>query len=173
MRIYIIGVSGSGKTTLGSKLGYLYSYPVYNLDALAEDVSGNILPANEIIKKMNLGTEHWVVEGEFVLKEVLKRADRIIWLRASITRTVIQLWKRYFTAGGTSREISLGQTLGLIWSSIGSILFSSSIDEKKLGFIPVANYADVLEPYAKKLVIIRRYDPTNITSVVKALASGN
>lgn len=173
MRIYIIGVSGSGKTTLGSKLGYLYSYPVYNLDALAVDADGNILPASEILKKMNLNTEHWVVEGEFVLKEVLQRADRIIWLKTNITRTVIQLWKRYFTATGTDREISFEQTLSLIWSSVGSILFSSNIDETKLGFIPVANYAAVLRPYEKKLVIIRHYDPTNITSVVKALASGN
>ncbi len=173
MRIYIIGVSGSGKTTLGSKLGYLYSWPVYNLDAMAVDASGNILPVSEILRKMNLGTEHWVVEGEFVLQEVLQRADRIIWLKTNITRTVIQLWKRYFTATGTNREISLGQTLSLIRSSIGSILFRSSIEEKKLGFIPVANYADVLEPYKKKLVIVKRYDPTNITSVVKALASGN
>lgn len=111
MRINIIGPTSSGKTTLARKLSAEYKIPHYNLDYIFyEPIPGKKdrreLSESEWKGKLKeiLKDKDWIIEGVNPIKEVFEKADKIVYLKPPIFKSLFRQWKRYFTDPVQRRE---------------------------------------------------------------------
>jgi adenylate kinase family enzyme len=111
MRISIIGPSSSGKTTLAKKLSQERKIPHYNLDYIFfEPIPGKKdrreLTEKEWTVKLSkiLSEKDWIIEGVNPIKEVFEKADKIIYLKPPVLKSLFRQWKRYFSDPVQRRE---------------------------------------------------------------------
>lgn len=104
MKINIIGPSSSGKTTLAKKLSEELKIPHYDLDyTLHESIPGKKgrreLAEREWRKRLGeiFKRKDWIIEGVNPIKSVLEKADKIIYLKPPLAKSLYRQWKRYFT----------------------------------------------------------------------------
>lgn len=102
-KIFVIGPTGSGKTFLAKKVSGVYKIPHINLDYVlyrhTKAKQREEIPEVEWKKKLGKITKNdkWVIDGVNPIDEVIKRADKVIYLRLNMLETLISQWKRYLT----------------------------------------------------------------------------
>lgn len=121
-RINVIGTTGSGKSTFSKQLAERLGYPSIHMDQLFWKPSWVESTDDEFIPKVASAVlgEHWVLDGNYSRTSEIKwqRADTIIWLDYSYTRTFLQLLRRTITRivkkeelwPGTGNRESFGKT---------------------------------------------------------------
>lgn len=104
MKIYVIGMSASGKTTISTLLAVHYDIKSLDLDNIYWDLR-NIKPDKQILRKRKdveeklsdlLKKKDWIVNGIYLEKVILEKADKIIFMKQNLVRALFWQWKRYF-----------------------------------------------------------------------------
>ena len=120
MKICIIGLPGSGKTTLAKKLAHMHSLEHMNLDyILWRRIEGKKkrqkIPEKEYLPAIEkfISKDNWIVEGIFAFENVLKNADKIIWINPPLQKLLFRQWKRYATDPVQRREHTLRSNMKL------------------------------------------------------------
>lgn len=73
-RIVILGCYGAGKSTFAKKLSMIVNIPLYHIDLFRYDSDGNMVPKEELSKKVDniINEDTWIIDGNFE-KELEKR----------------------------------------------------------------------------------------------------
>lgn len=108
-RINVIGTTGSGKSTFSRRLAGRLSYPCVHMGQLfwkpnwVESTDEEFLPRVEAV----VSGECWVLDGNYSRTNDIKwrRADTIIWLDYSYSRTFLQLLMLTVTRAVTKEEL--------------------------------------------------------------------
>lgn len=99
-RISIIGATGSGKSYLALKLAKMTGIPIFHLDELRFDASGEKrndedfkAAVSEVIEQ-----REWIIDGHYriVRDSIWRRADKIVWMDYPIRFVLKRLLVRYF-----------------------------------------------------------------------------
>lgn len=97
-RIVVIGSSGTGKTTLANKLAETFNLRAVDLDDLYWRPEWKIAPVDEFraATAQAIDTPRWVVAGNYpaIRNIVWTKADTLVWLDYSLSRTFNQLARR-------------------------------------------------------------------------------
>jgi len=98
-RYLIIGCSGSGKSTLAKKISELTEVPAIETDKLYWGEAWNLETDNEVIKKLPLEDNQWILDGNFVENrdQVWSRATCITWIDPPFSLAMYRLVKRNLT----------------------------------------------------------------------------
>ena len=108
MRIAILGYSGSGKSTMAQRLAGYYGIPVLYLDTvqfLPGWVERDGEEGRSIVGRF-MQNESWVIDGnynDFLQKERLERANKIIILQFPRLICLFRAFRRYFQYKHTTR----------------------------------------------------------------------
>ena len=114
-KVVIIGPSGSGKTTLAFNLAARIGAPAIDLDDLYWKENWTRPDDNEFRDKTRQAIadkESWVVAGNYAqVKDILwTKADTLIWLDYSLSRTFNQLARRSIARIWDKEKICNGNT---------------------------------------------------------------
>lgn len=113
-KVVIIGPSGSGKTTLAFNLAAKLDARAIDLDDLYWRPGWRIAPVEEFRAATEAATKapRWVVAGNYTaIRDIVwDKADTIIWLDYSLTRTFNQLARRSVARILDKQEICNGNT---------------------------------------------------------------
>lgn len=97
-RINVIGTTGSGKSTFSKTLAESLGYPYIQMDQLYWKRHWQEPETEEFIQKLEAAITdvRWVLDGNYNRTNELKwqKADTIIWLDYSYSRTLFQLLRR-------------------------------------------------------------------------------
>lgn len=97
-RINVIGTTGSGKSTFSKQLAERLGYPCIHMDQLFWKPNWTEPSDEEFFPKVASAVlgDSWVLDGNYSRTSDIKwqRADTIIWLDYSYSRTLLQLLKR-------------------------------------------------------------------------------
>jgi adenylate kinase family enzyme len=97
-RINVIGTTGSGKSTFSAQLAEALGHPCIQMDELFWKPNWTESKDDEFLPKVSaaLKGDVWVLDGNFSRTSTIKfeRADTIIWLDYSYSRTLFQLLGR-------------------------------------------------------------------------------
>jgi len=108
-RINVIGTSGSGKTTFSRQLAQKLGYPYIEMDALYWKANWQETEDEEFFAKIAAETNQktWVLDGNYSRADSIKwkRADTIIWIDYSLSRTLYQSIKRTLIRCWTKQEL--------------------------------------------------------------------
>ncbi len=108
-RIHVTGGSGTGKTTVAERLSALLGAPLFHLDDIAGDpAAGRVTSDGERRGHVLLiaARPSWITEGIHVgwTDELVRRADKILWLdHVTAPRAVLRLARR-FVGGGVAES---------------------------------------------------------------------
>lgn len=108
-RINVVGSSGSGKSTFAKRLSSTLEIPHIEMDRLYWKSYWQESNDKEFIDKLRsvLSQDSWVLDGNYSRTAPVKwqRADTVIWLDYSFTRTLYQALKRAFIRCYTKQEL--------------------------------------------------------------------
>ncbi len=108
-RINVIGTSGSGKSTFSNMLASKLKYPYLEMDAIFWKSNWQESSDEEFFANLTerLGDELWVLDGNYNRTAEIKwaRADTIIWVDYSFSRTILQSVKRALIRIMTKQEL--------------------------------------------------------------------
>ncbi|PNH82447.1 shikimate kinase [Vibrio diazotrophicus] len=108
-RINVIGTSGSGKSTFSRLLANKLKYPYLEMDAIFWKPDWQESTDEEFFANLteSLSGEKWVLDGNYNRTAQIKwgRADTIIWVDYSFSRTLYQAVKRALTRIVTKQEL--------------------------------------------------------------------
>ncbi len=111
MKIAIIGYSGSGKSTLAATLGRRYGLPVLHLDTIHFSPGWVERPGADMLADCRAfcaaHPEGWVIDGNYIgcdYAERMEAADLIVSFQYNRFFCLYQVYKRYFTYRGRSRD---------------------------------------------------------------------
>lgn len=97
-KIVIVGSTGSGKSTFAKRLSEIKKIKHYEIDSLFWRPDWVKTPNDEFRRLMDEVTanQSWIVDGNYkVIQDLtIGRADTVIWLDYSFTRTLKQLTNR-------------------------------------------------------------------------------
>lgn len=170
-KIYIVGSAGSGKTTLAGLLCQRLGFMHYDLDDIAYPNQKVQLMEKRLKAITELAEKNqWVAEGVYVswVGDLLKSADKIIWLDLPLWLTLFRIIKRFLVSKLTGRDphgfkAFLRLTRGLIHYHFPK----PSYESDKLGeYITQEKIKKALEPYQNKVLRI-----TNSQSLEKFVNS--
>lgn len=167
MKIYITGFSGSGKTTLAKSLNKTLGYPLFHSDFILskynlENRKKTELSEQEYAEKIKQleNMENWIFEGRHMVTDLLDQADKIIWVKTSLMKSLFWQWKRYFTDPEQRKRFTFRNNLQL---SI-NIIFEQHLGKENINrtsdprHTPSEKYERILSHYKNKLVVIRNND---------------
>ena len=108
-RINVIGTSGSGKSTFSRLLANKLKYSYLEMDAIFWKPDWQESTDEEFFANLteSLSGEKWVLDGNYNRTAQIKwsRADIIIWMDYSFSRTLYQAMKRALTRIVTKPEL--------------------------------------------------------------------
>ena len=113
MRINIIGPSCVGKTYLAKKISTVVDWPSIDLDRIF--INQKLLKKNktfvyvspkEYHKKINqvLDKKNWIIEGVYPVKEVMELADKIVFIKFNLGKSLYWQWRRYLTDSNQRKD---------------------------------------------------------------------
>ncbi len=109
MRANVVGVSGSGKSTFSKKLSEKLSLPYIEMDQLFWGPDWYLPADEEFFARLEeqLYKDAWVLDGNYSRTLTLKwqRADTVIWIDYSFTRTLYQSISRALRRAMTQQEL--------------------------------------------------------------------
>jgi len=115
-RINVVGTVGSGKSHFARALADLLSVQYIQIDQLHWQPNWVESTTEELLEKLesSIALDAWVLDGNYSKCNELKwaKADTIVWLDYSFSRTAYQLCRRTF------KRIATGQEL---WPGTGNI----------------------------------------------------
>lgn len=129
MKIYITGSSGSGKTTYSKKLSQELKIPVYSTDNLYNERENRMFDIKEIKRTINIDSD-WIIEGAYYIPEYLRAADRVIYIRIGVLKTLLRIFRRWFCDNEIRRRYSLFDTIKLCFTTVRDMHSSEGIDLK-------------------------------------------
>jgi len=124
-RINVIGTTGSGKSSFSRALACKLKYPYIEMDRVFWKPNWTEPTTEEFLNKLDsqLKSENWVLDGNYSRTNSFKwaKADTVIWLDYSFSRTFYQI---------VSRSIGRAISRNELWPDTGnresfSKLFSS------------------------------------------------
>lgn len=167
MKIAILGYSGSGKSTLARKLSIYYDIPVLFLDTI------NFLPnwierdkeeGRKIVKQFMENTS-WVIDGnysDFLQRERLEQADKIIFLKFPRRICIYRAFNRYLKYKNTTREdMANGCIEKFDLEFIWWILYGGRTMKK------LKEYKKMENEFKDKIVVLR--NPREVISFLKKI----
>ncbi|MFC3024197.1 shikimate kinase [Vibrio zhugei] len=108
-RINVIGTSGSGKSTFSRRLANALNYPYLEMDAMFWKPNWQESSDEEFFDTLTeqLSAEYWVLDGNYHRTAAIKwaRADTIVWVDYSFSRTLFQAVKRALVRIITQQEL--------------------------------------------------------------------
>ncbi len=166
MKISIVGLAGSGKTTLAKRLMQKYGIEHLNLDyVIYKPIPGTHKRTRQsyeeytgIVNKF-IVKDNWIVEGLFPFRQVLEKADKIVWIKPHLATILFRQWKRYFTDPIQRKEHGLINNFRL-----SKDMFMLYFGKKgrylteNLKLETVKEITELLKPYLNKLEIIKSSD---------------
>ena len=109
MRVNVVGVSGSGKSTFSKKLSEKLSLPYIEMDQIFWGPDWYWPSDEEFFARLeeHLCKEIWVLDGNYSRTLTMKwqRADTVIWIDYSFTRTLYQSISRALRRAITQQEL--------------------------------------------------------------------
>lgn len=111
-RINVIGTTGSGKSTFSEALANKTGYPCIQMDQLFWKPNWVESTDEEFLPKIRnaVSGDSWVLDGNYSRTNDIKwdKADTIIWVDYSFSRTLLQLFKRTVIRIFSNRELWVG-----------------------------------------------------------------
>lgn len=171
-RIVILGATGSGKTTLAFRLAAELGYPATDLDDLYWRPGWIEAPQDEFRRNVDKATtgDKWVLAGNYEAQKDISwpRADTLIWLDYSLSRTFGQLARRTFQRLFDPTPICNGnrESFGKLFTKDNIILWLFQTHGKKR-----REYGAVFENKTQPNIqnYIRLKNPTETESFLKSL----
>lgn len=166
-RIHIIGSIGSGKTTLAKKLSDQLNIPYFELDNVVwERFDTGDIKRTEQDRDKYLGeiiaSKEWIVEGVHHkwVTPCFQHADLIIFLDIKHSTRRFRIIKRYFMQKAGIEKANYTPTLSLL----KELYTYNTVYEYEIK----PEIVDMLIPYKKKLIILKR--STEISNFLNRLA---
>ncbi|MGI5897562.1 MAG: hypothetical protein ACOX6Q_00130 [Candidatus Dojkabacteria bacterium] len=129
MKIYITGSAGSGKSTYAKKLSEKLKIPVYRTDDFYEEKEKRMFTGKEISEVVDIDSD-WIIEGAYYIPKYVRAADKVIYIRIDILKTVFRIFKRWFSDVEIRRKFSLLDTIKLCFTTVRDRYTSEGIDVK-------------------------------------------
>lgn len=165
MKINIIGPSGTGKTTLAKYLSGRHDIKYHSLDYILYKIikengkrSKRMEPSPEEYKR-EVGDifkqKGWVVEGRYVIEEIIKEADTVILIKLNPLLSISRQWKRYFTDEAQRKNHGFVNNLRLSISIIKQFYGKEDLSrDKDLKYFRLSKAFRMLEKYKNKVRVI-------------------
>jgi len=132
MKIYILGPSGSGKTTLAKKLSSEMNIRHVTLDNVLYDyvnkkrIKRSLRVINDEIIKLSKDTESWIVEGVYVIHDLLNISDKVIFIDEPLYKLLYRQWKRFCTDTDQRSQHGFRNNVKMSWRLVRKYLFHDS-----------------------------------------------
>lgn len=129
MKIYITGSAGSGKSTYAKKLSEKLKIPVYRTDYFYEEKEKRMFRGKEISEVVDIDSD-WIIEGAYYIPKYVRAADKVIYIRIGVLKTVFRIFKRWFTDKDIRNKFSLFNTIKLCFTTVMDKYSSEGVDLK-------------------------------------------
>jgi len=158
MKIFITGRAGGGKSTLARKLAQQHHLHHYETDILAYDEKANRMKTDaELDKVINISQDNWIIEGAYIIPKYIKAADKVIYVKPEIVKSLYRILKRYFTTPSVRKQYSFFNTLRLCKTTIEDEFRKSSMKAEniKSGFYTEVDRLAIVKTLAKKIEFVK------------------
>ena len=147
-RFLIVGYSGSGKSTLAREISFLTSIPYFDSDSLYWDSEWNLISDDEVVAKLPLSDDSWILDGNFVSHrdQVWSRATTIIWVNPPLMKGMFRLIKRNLGLWISRRPSWSGSRMPL------NIAISGIVHGWKRRRKDQSNFTQFISEYPDKLI---------------------
>lgn len=155
MRIYITGSAGSGKSTYANKLSKELNIPVYRTDDLYNSKEKRMFSIQKIKETIDIDSD-WIIEGAYYIPGYVKAADKVIYIKIGILRTVFRILKRWFKDSEVRKKFGFLSTIKLCFTTVRDLFTSEDIDLKtnKAGHYKEKNRYNLCKENARKFVVV-------------------
>ena len=173
-RVNVVGVSGSGKSTFAKQLAAKLDVPYVEMDALFWNPNWSESPDDVFFGRLRaaLAQPRWVIDGNYDRTVPIKweRVTTVIWLDYSLTRTLLQGFKRAVFRAWTKPEIWPGtgnrESFRLTFFSKKSVLLWSLRSHAKLR----TRYGERMrDPAYGHIVFYRLRSPAEAQAFLRAI----
>lgn len=173
-RVNVIGTTGSGKSTFSKRLAAQMGCPYLQMDQIFWKANWQESADEEFFPKLEgaLSAHTWVLDGNYSRTNAIKwaRADTVVWLDYSYSRTFLQLLKRTVKRSLSNDELWAGtgnkETFSKSFLSRNSILiwFFRGYGKNKLRNVQLMN-----SPAAKHVRFIRLCSPKEADAFIQQI----
>lgn len=127
MKIYITGGAGSGKTTYAKKLSAELGVKLYSTDDFYNIEKKRMFNLKEIKDLIPINSD-WIIEGAYYIPEYIEAADKVIYFRISVMKTVYRIMNRWFKSKDLRKKFSFFETLRLVYTTIRDMYISDGVN---------------------------------------------
>jgi adenylate kinase family enzyme len=179
MKINIIGPSCVGKSTLAEVIAKKNNWNHFDLDLvfidhdyLAQTKNFRYKSKIDRRKKINeflISNKDWIIEGVYLVKEILEQSDLIIFINLPIIVPLKWQWKRYFTDINQRNTYGLLNNLGLTKEIFNE--YFQKYENKNLTnemSFSMTKYKEIIKIYDNKSKVV-----SNIDDLKKLRLSGD